>query len=116
MKKKFFFGILFSAILAINVISVSKTDISDLSLMSLMQRAQADPESGVDYTHGYLNNPQECIVTVGTITCIFIWVPGYGYVDWCWESTEDYAGTMNYCMYSGNPDTGCTYHECQKNE
>lgn len=45
MKKKFFFGILFSAILAINVISVSKTDISDLSLMRLMQITQAQAEA-----------------------------------------------------------------------
>ena len=44
MKKKNFFGILFSALLAINVISVSKTDVNDLSLTSLMQTAQAQVE------------------------------------------------------------------------
>jgi hypothetical protein len=44
MKKKFFFGILFSAILAINVISVSKTDVSDLSLTSLIRNANAQTE------------------------------------------------------------------------
>lgn len=46
MKKKIFYGILFSAILAINVISISKTDVSDFSLRSLMQTAKADGESG----------------------------------------------------------------------
>ena len=46
MKKKIFFGILFSAILAINVISVSKSDVGDLSLMSLMQITQAQAEGG----------------------------------------------------------------------
>lgn len=46
MKKKFFYGILFSAILAINVISISKTDVSDLSLMSLIQNANAQIEDG----------------------------------------------------------------------
>jgi hypothetical protein len=49
MEKKILFGILFSAILAINIISVSKTDISDLSLMSLMQTAQAQTEGGECY-------------------------------------------------------------------
>ena len=46
MKKKIIFGILFSAILAINIISVSKTDVSDLSLTSLMQTAKADYVEG----------------------------------------------------------------------
>jgi hypothetical protein len=46
MKKKFFFGILFSALLAINIMSVFKTELGDLSLTSLMQTAQAGLEYG----------------------------------------------------------------------
>ena len=46
MKKKIFFGILFSALLAINVISISKTDVRYLSLISLIQNANAQIEDG----------------------------------------------------------------------
>lgn len=53
MKKKIFFGILFSAILAINVISISKPGVSDLSLLSLMQNAKADGEGGGTTTCGH---------------------------------------------------------------
>ncbi|MFA5327382.1 MAG: hypothetical protein WC384_06295 [Prolixibacteraceae bacterium] len=47
MKKKIIFGVLFSVLLAINIITVSKTNASDLTLTSLMQTAKAsDGESG----------------------------------------------------------------------
>jgi hypothetical protein len=56
MKKKIFFGILFSAILAINVISVSKTDVSDISLVNLMQITKAEAEEGGGSTYTCWNS------------------------------------------------------------
>lgn len=44
MKKRILFGILFSTILTLNVISVFKTDVNDLSLMCLMQTSKAQAE------------------------------------------------------------------------
>jgi len=96
MKKKILFGILFSAILAINVISVSKTDVGDLSLMSLIQTAQAQTESGECYpwSPNYnivtgkcdLNEPygeapaqgESCLTFDGSI-----WVPTGSYATIC---------------------------------
>jgi hypothetical protein len=46
-------GILFSAILAININSVSKSDISDLSMNSLFQIAQSEEELTGHFSDGY---------------------------------------------------------------
>lgn len=44
MKKKILFGILFFTLLTINIITISKTNVSDLSLMNLLQNANAQME------------------------------------------------------------------------
>lgn len=69
MKKKIIFGILFSAILTLNVISVFKIDVNDVSLMSLIQIPQAQAEFGDYYPCGEINLCTYCAPLDSCCSC-----------------------------------------------
>lgn len=76
----------------------------------------ADPENTVDYSKGYVNNPESCTVTETVECSIPIYIPVLkGFCTVGFSYTLDYEGTRNYCTYTGG-DSGCSFHECKKND
>jgi len=73
------------------------------------------------YSKGYLNNPEDCTITKSFQCSIGItipdWVPYVGGTkcESTWTQTKDFKGTRNYCTYTGNKETTCSYHECKEN-
>lgn len=97
MKKNFFFGILFIAILTINFISFSETNVSDQSLRSIMQNAKADGVeacyTSADYYYGWFR-----VVTGGH----------------CYDNNNVECGTEQDCLEisPSGAQQGCYYLQC----
>ena len=105
---------LFVLLITVSILSngnLIKSESIDLNGISFFASANAEDP---DYSSGYVNNDEDCTVTTSHYCSISVC-----YITWCctvgfWY-TLDEDGTKNYCTYTGNPDSGCSYHECQAN-
>jgi len=100
MKKKLLFGIFFLSFLLINIISIFKTNDNETSLISLIQTAHADTESG----GGWFYTDQISVLNCGSQT----WTKTEYYDDY-WDVVglyyieggvvqSEYKGTYSYVI------------------
>lgn len=81
------------------------------TLGQLFNKASAQGE--VNYSVGYIDNPQPCEVTE-TRNCSIVLCYGGFCCRLGFDYTVTFKGTQNYCTYTGGP-SGCTPHACIKN-
>lgn len=78
--------------------------------------ASGENSGGVNYSKGYINDPKICTISE-TVRCdIPIYLPMYN--TFCkigFSYTVKHEGTQNYCLFTGG-SSGCSYHECKRND
>lgn len=108
--KIFTLGIVMTLVLVSN--SEFKGESTNFNTLTLFSMANAQNE--VNYSSGYIDDPQPCTVTTYHTCTISVC-----YGAWCctvgFNYTLESEGTRNYCKFTGNPASGCTWHECRAN-
>ncbi len=91
------------------------TDAERMMMANL--EALTNPPENSNGREGDIDNPQDCTVSESATegVCFEVWVGCWKIAcDWTYEDVQEYAGTQNYCTYTGGPSS-CMYHECQRN-
>ncbi|WP_257669239.1 hypothetical protein [Parapedobacter tibetensis] len=102
---------------AIMFLSMEKNEQDEWEFAAVSASAQGgDGESGGTLKQYYDNDPLPCVGTETRHCDIAIVIPGTAiYCSVGFDYTVEFDGTQNYCDYTGNPQTYCNYHTCQRN-
>ena len=125
--KKVHYVIFASVILSISALNVTvflkkaaSANFTSDSIEAIAQETTSGESGAVDYSKGYINNPQDCKITeirhchIGATIPAF--VPKIGgmkcSIDFDYTIKKD--GKENFCTYTGGP-SGCSYFTCKEN-